>query len=42
MADFEYMANSDDIVSLSEYDDTDVNVAGNESDDGDESSEVLG
>ncbi|CAF5086542.1 unnamed protein product, partial [Rotaria magnacalcarata] len=35
------MGNNNDTDSLSEYDDTEVNVAGNESDDNDKLSETF-
>ncbi|CAF2074197.1 unnamed protein product [Rotaria magnacalcarata] len=41
MVDIEYMGNNNDTDSLSEYDDTEVNVAGNESDDNDKLSETF-
>ncbi|CAF4713190.1 unnamed protein product, partial [Rotaria magnacalcarata] len=39
--DIEYMGNNNDTDSLGEYDDTEVNVAGNESDDNDKLSETF-
>ncbi|CAF4623818.1 unnamed protein product, partial [Rotaria magnacalcarata] len=41
MVDIEYMGNNNDTDSLGEYDDTEVNVAGNESDDNDKLSETF-
>ncbi|CAM4886538.1 unnamed protein product [Rotaria socialis] len=41
VVDIEYMGNNNDTDSLSEYDDTEVNVAGNKSDDNDKLSETF-